>query len=97
MMPTFYIIRHAHKEKGEFFNPRLRHQDEPISPQGQEEARKLWAYLCNKRISAIYVSEYRRTAQPIGEVARQTGIAPVIDGRLNEIDNGCFDFFLSDR
>ena len=28
---TVYIIRHAHKEKGDFYNPRLRHQDEPIS------------------------------------------------------------------
>ena len=88
---TVYIIRHAHKEKGEFFNSRLRHQDEPISQQGQEEARKLWSYLCDGRISAIYVSEYQRTAQTIEYVARQTGIAPVIDERLNEIDNGCFD------
>jgi hypothetical protein len=29
-MPTFYIIRHARKELGDFYNPRLRHDDEPI-------------------------------------------------------------------
>lgn len=90
-MNTFYIIRHAHKEKGNFFDPRLRHQDEPISRQGQEEARKLWSYLCDKRISAIYVSGYQRTGQTIAYVARQLGITPLSDERLNEIDNGLLD------
>jgi broad specificity phosphatase PhoE len=90
-MPIFYIIRHAHKEKGNFYNPRLRHQDEPISQQGQEDARKLWPYLCDKQISAIYVSGYQRTAQTIEEVASQLGIRPIIDERLNELDNGLLD------
>jgi broad specificity phosphatase PhoE len=90
-MPTFYLIRHAHKEKGDFYNPRLRHQDEPISQQGREQARKLWSYLCDKGISAIYVSEYLRTGQTIEYVARQLGIVPVIEARLNEIDNGLLD------
>jgi broad specificity phosphatase PhoE len=90
-MPTFYIIRHAHKEKGDFYSPRLGHQDEPISQQGQEAARKLWPYLRDRNISAIYVSGYQRTAQTIEYVARQLGITPVIDQRLNEIDNGLLD------
>jgi probable phosphoglycerate mutase len=60
-MPTFYIIRHAQKEKGDFYNPRLRHQDQPLSQQGREESLKLWSYLCDKQISAIYVSAYQRT------------------------------------
>jgi hypothetical protein len=34
-MSTFYIIRHAEKEKGNFYNPRLRHQNEPISQKGK--------------------------------------------------------------
>lgn len=88
---TVYIIRHAHKEKGDFFNPRLRHQDEPISQMGQEQARKLWSYLCDKQISAIYISGYQRTGQTIAYVAEQLGITPVLDERLNEIDNGLLD------
>jgi broad specificity phosphatase PhoE len=88
---TVDIIRHAHKEKGNFFNPRLRHQDEPISEQGREQAHKLWSYLCERQISAIYVSGYQRTGQTIEYVARQLGITPVIDERLNEIDNGLLD------
>jgi broad specificity phosphatase PhoE len=90
-MPTFYIIRHARKEKGNFYNPQLRHQDEPISREGQEQARRLWTYLCDKDISAIYVSGYQRTRQTIGYVAEQSGLPPIVDERLNEIDNGCFE------
>lgn len=90
-MTTFYIIRHAHKEQGDFYNPRLRHQDWPISQKGQEESYKLWSYFCDKQISAIYVSGYQRTGQTIAHVAEQLGIPPVIDERLNEIDNGLLD------
>jgi len=88
---TIYIIRHAHKQKGNFYHPRLRHQDEPISLNGQEQARRLWTYLSDKGISAIYVSAYRRTRQTIEYVSQQLGLSPVIDERLNEIDNGCLE------
>ena len=90
-MTTFYIIRHAEKEKGDFYNPLLRHQDEPVSQVGRQNAIRLWPYLCNKQISTIYISAYQRTRQTIEHVAAQSGISPVIDERLNEIDNGCFD------
>jgi len=85
---TVYIIRHAQKEKGDFYNPRLPHQDQPINQQGREESRKLWPYLRDKQISAIYVSGYQRTGQTIEHVAGQLGITPVVDDRLNELDSG---------
>jgi len=90
-MSTFHIIRHAHKERGDFYNLLLRHQDEPISQRGREEARKLWLHLHDKGISAIYISGYLRTAQTIHYDAEQAGITPIIDERLNEIDNGCLE------
>lgn len=90
-MTTCYIIRHAEKEKGDFYDPHLRHQDEPISQTGRQKAIRLWPYLRDKQISAIYISAYQRTRQTIEHVAAQLGITPVIDERLNEIDNGCFD------
>jgi broad specificity phosphatase PhoE len=90
-MSTIYIIRHAQKEKGDFYNPRLRHQDEPISQQGQEQARKLWSCLCDSEISAIYTSGYQRTRQTIEYVSTELGIVPIADQRLNEIDNGCIE------
>ena len=90
-MTTVYIIRHAAKERGDFFNPRLRHQDEPISAEGQSAAQKLCAYFESKDITAIYISEYQRTRQTIEPLARQLNLTSVIDSRLNEIDNGCLD------
>jgi len=90
-MTTCHIIRHAEKEKGKFYNPQLRHQDGPISLRGQEEALKLWPYLSEKEISAIYISGYLRARQTIEHVARQSGMTPVVDARLNEIDNGLLD------
>jgi broad specificity phosphatase PhoE len=47
--------------------------------------------LRDKQISAIYVSGYQRTRQTIEYVAKQYGITPIIDERLNEIDNGCIE------
>lgn len=88
---TIYVIRHAEKNRGDFYNPHLRHQDEPISQEGQEQARKLWSYFCDKQISAIYISAYQRTCQTAEYVAQQSGICPIIDERLNEIDNGVLD------
>lgn len=88
---TFYIVRHAAKEKGDFYNPELRHQDEPISQKGQEQAEKLVAYFADKGISNIYISAYIRTGQTAAPLARHLGLPALIDERLNEIDNGLFD------
>jgi broad specificity phosphatase PhoE len=90
-MNSFYIVRHAEKEKGDFFNPTLRHQDEPISQNGQHSAQKLWQFFCTRDIKVIYISEYLRTAQTAEYVSTQLGISPVIDKRLNEIDNGLIE------
>lgn len=86
-----YIVRHAEKVFGGHYNPRLRHQDEPLTPRGQEQAEKLVAYFAGKPVARIYVSEYVRTMQTAAYLARQLAIEPVIDERLNEIDNGLIE------
>ena len=86
-----YIVRHADKEKGEYYNPHLRHQDEPISQKGRLEAQKLVSFFTNRPVSAIYISGYLRTHQTAEFVAREMGLDPVIDDRLNEIDNGLIE------
>jgi probable phosphoglycerate mutase len=88
---TWYIIRHAEKEPGDFYNPHLRHQDQPISLKGRQDAQKLCSFFAEKQISAIYVSSYQRTRQTIEEVAGRLELAPLVDPRLNEIDNGCIE------
>ena len=85
---TVYFVRHANEEVGDFFNPGLGHQDQPISRSGRRQARRLRNYLQTRRIERIYVSEYVRTRQTIAAFARRAGIAPTTDARLNEIDLG---------
>jgi len=87
----FYIVRHADKAKGDFYNPALRHQDEPISQMGQEHAQKLVPYFADKGITRIYVSAYIRTGQTAAPLSKHLNLLPIVDERLNEIDNGLFD------
>jgi broad specificity phosphatase PhoE len=91
-MLTCYIIRHADKLITEpFYNPLLRHQDQPISPKGQRDALGLVPYFAEKPITAIYVSAYQRTRQTVAPIAVRFGLAPVVDARLNEVDNGVIE------
>ena len=87
----WYIIRHADKEQGDFYNLDLRHQDEPISEKGHLKAQKLCSYFSDKLIDKIYVSEYIRTKQTIKYLAEEKKVSPIIDNRLNEIDNGLIE------
>jgi len=87
----WYIIRHADKEQGDFYNPYLRHQDQPISKKGDLKAQKLFSYFSDKSIDKIYVSEYIRTKQTIKYIAEKKKISPIVDSRLNEIDNGLIE------
>jgi len=88
---TWYILRHAEKEQGDFYNLQLCHQDQPLSATGRQSAQKLIPLFAGKPIVAIYVSAYQRTWQTIAEVAKRLQWTPVVDGRLNEIDNGQVD------
>jgi broad specificity phosphatase PhoE len=88
---TWYILRHAEKEWGGYYNSKLRHQDEPISQKGREQADKLVAYFSDKEISKIYISAYLRTRQTVAPLARHFNLLPMVDQRLNEVDNGLFE------
>ena len=87
----FYFARHAEKPKGDFFNALLRHDDQPISPFGKKQATRIKKYFLKHKIKSIYVSEYIRTEQTARPLARKLNIVPVVDSRLNEIDNGIID------
>ncbi len=73
---------------GNYYNPHLRHQDEPLSVAGQQKARALVPFFSNKLIAAIYVSGYQRTWQTSEPLAQHLQLTPIVDERLNEIDNG---------
>ena len=90
-MTRFYVLRHAHKKFGGFFNPDLRHQDEPLTERGMEMAQKLPGCFVDKDITAVYISAYLRTRQTIEPTCARLGLEPVMDERLNEVDNGLWD------
>lgn len=92
----WYIIRHADKEPGDFYNPILGRQDQPISAKGWADARRLDDYFSGKSIAKIYRSEFIRTEQTVTYVAQRMGLSPVVDGRLNEINNGVVEW-MSDQ
>jgi broad specificity phosphatase PhoE len=88
---TWYVLRHAEKEQGNFHNPQLGHQDQPLSARGRQDAQKLVTVFADKSIAAIYVSAYQRTWQTVACVTEQLQLTPMVDERLNEIDNGLID------
>ena len=93
----FYLVRHADKAKGDYFNPRLRHKDQPISTLGRKQASKIKKYFHKLSIESIYVSEYIRTEQTARPLGRKLKIVPIVDYRLNEIDNGIIDKLSDDE
>jgi broad specificity phosphatase PhoE len=87
----FYLLRHAEKDRGDYYNPHLRHQDRPLSTKGRQDAQKLAGWFAGKQLAAIYVSGYQRTRQTVQPLADQLQLDPIVDERLNEIDNGRVD------
>ena len=88
---TWYIIRHGDKAEGQFRNPALPLNDQPISKLGEEQAGKLRDYFVEAEIAHIYVSAYQRTGQTIAPVAGHFNLLPIVDERLNEINIGAFE------
>ncbi len=94
---TVFLVRHGHKARGEFRSPHLRLNDQPLSPRGHRQARRLARWLRGRGVTAIAVSEYRRTGETARPLARRLRLTPVVDPRLNEIDIGRLDGLSDDE
>ena len=94
---TWYIIRHAEKLYGGFYDSYLRHQNDPITDRGHEQAKALIPYFSGKPISAVYVSQYLRTLQTGAPLAQHFNLTPIVEQQLNEIDNGLIDGLAEDE
>jgi broad specificity phosphatase PhoE len=88
---TVFLVRHGHKAAGDFPDPRLPMNDQPLSGLGRRQARRLARWLRGRGITAIGVSGYQRTGETARPLARRLRIEPVRDPRLNEIDIGLLD------
>lgn len=85
---VLYIIRHGEKKAECCFNPEIRHYDPPLSSTGEEQAKSLVGYFKDKSVAGIYVSQYLRAQQTAEYLSLDKGLSPIIEARLNEIDNG---------
>lgn len=61
------------------------HGDPPLSPDGQEQARRVCTRLATAGIDAIYVSTLCRTAQTAAPLAARLGLDPQVEAGLREV------------
>ncbi len=66
-MNTYYLVRHAHAN----WSP---DEDRPLSPQGQEAARRVADILAQRPIKRIYASPYKRAYQTVEPLAERLNI-----------------------
>jgi probable phosphoglycerate mutase len=85
------FVRHGDKEKGNFPNPEIRHNDQPLSVLGLAQSQALAEYLLDFRPARLFASRYRRTAQTLEPFRAAGGFQVTIDPRLDEIDIGILD------
>lgn len=82
------LIRHgasAAAVPGEPFELLEGQADPPLAPEGEEQARKVAAWLANEPISSLFVTPLRRTAQTAAPMAERTGLVPQVVPELREI------------
>jgi broad specificity phosphatase PhoE len=84
----WYFLRHAEKERLDFQNSHTRSLSQPLSDKGRQSAQQLPVIFAEKSITAIYISSYLRTLETIAPVAGSLHLVPIVDERLDEIDNG---------
>jgi probable phosphoglycerate mutase len=61
------------------------HGDPELHPNGREQARLIGARLRHQPISAIYVSNLRRTHETAAPLATHLGLEPIVDPDLREV------------
>ncbi|MBX3706668.1 MAG: histidine phosphatase family protein [Pseudomonadales bacterium] len=61
------------------------HGDPELHPNGREQAERIGARLRHQPISAVYVSNLRRTAETAAPLCAHLGLAPIVDPDLREV------------
>ena len=68
--PVYFVVRHLHTPEGE--------SDPDLTADGQRVAALLADRLGPERPAAIYVSQYKRTAQTAAPLAARLGLTPIV-------------------
>jgi alpha-ribazole phosphatase/probable phosphoglycerate mutase len=85
-----YLVRHAQT----IWNHENRiqgHADPPLSPLGLEQATRLGEYFAARSIGALYTSGLTRSVQTAHVIASHTGLTPIIEPALAEINLGSWE------
>ena len=69
--PVIFIVRHAEKASTSDKNPDL-------SPEGQKRADALANILKNSQITAVFVTEFKRTQETAAPAARAAHVSPTV-------------------
>jgi len=67
---TVYVMRHLNTPEGQ--------RDPDLTAEGQQNAQRVRAWFTGKPLTAIYISDFRRTRQTIAPLAVERGLTPVI-------------------
>jgi phosphohistidine phosphatase SixA len=65
--PAYYVMRHLNTPEGE--------RDPDLTPAGKAAAERLVHWMHGKPLTAIYVSDFKRTRQTAAPLAAERGIA----------------------
>jgi 2,3-bisphosphoglycerate-dependent phosphoglycerate mutase len=85
------LVRHgasADAVEGEEFEFIDGHGNPPLSDIGREQAELVGARLAHLTIDALYVTTLRRTVETAAPLVRRTGLTPVVEPDLREVNLG---------
>jgi probable phosphoglycerate mutase len=92
------LVRHGASEAaidGQAFELLEGQADPSLSPEGEQQARAVAAFLAGEPLRALFITPLRRTAQTAAPIAAATGLEPVMvpelrEVHLGELDGGAF-------
>jgi 2,3-bisphosphoglycerate-dependent phosphoglycerate mutase len=85
------LVRHgasADAIEGEDFELLDGHGNPPLSPIGRQQAELVGERLANETFDALYVTTLRRTVETAAPLARLTGLTPMVEPDLREVNLG---------
>ena len=98
------LVRHGASQaavEGQPFELLEGQADPPLSPEGEDQARRVAAFLAGEPLQALFITPLQRTAQTAAPIAEATGLHPVVvpelrEIHLGELDGGAFRIALHD-
>jgi phosphohistidine phosphatase SixA len=77
---VIFVVRHAERADGAAAPPPagMMANDPPLSPAGQDRAKKLAALLASAEIKHIFTTEYQRTRQTAAPLAERNSVEAVV-------------------